>query len=173
MTTLRSCADTIDDDCLGALSFESRKEGIEQMQEPLKINPETAELLTARASARGLSVEDYLKSLLGVTPEQSAAPGPKISVDVRVKPGRAGTDPEAPDWEVRELEDGVIKESADIYENMTLAEANQIAEMWRAKKAEAEASTAEEFMAAMESLAEDVEPLPRDFSREDIYFPQG
>lgn len=30
-------------------------------------------------------------------------------------------------------------------------------------------STLEEFMAAMESLAEDVEPLPRDFSREDIY----
>jgi len=39
------------------------------MQEPLKINPETAELLTTQASARGLSVEDYLKSLLGVTPE--------------------------------------------------------------------------------------------------------
>ena len=34
-------------------------------------------------------------------------------------------------------------------------------------------STLEEFMAAMESLAEDVEPLPRDFSREDIYFPVG
>jgi len=31
----------------------------------------------------------------------------------------------------------------------------------------------EEFLAAMESLAEDVEPLPRDFSREDIYFPEG
>ena len=30
----------------------------------------------------------------------------------------------------------------------------------------------EEFMQAMESLAEDgIEPLPRDFSREDIYFP--
>jgi hypothetical protein len=34
-------------------------------------------------------------------------------------------------------------------------------------------STIEEFMAAMESLAEDVEPLPRDFSREDIYFLEG
>jgi hypothetical protein len=78
------------------------------MQEPFKINPETAELLAARASARGLSVEDYLKSLLGVTPEQSSMP-----------------------------------------------------------------STLAEFMAAMESLAEDVEPLPRDFSREDIYFPEG
>lgn len=30
----------------------------------------------------------------------------------------------------------------------------------------------EEFIQAMESLAEkDVQPLPRDFSREDIYFP--
>lgn len=34
-------------------------------------------------------------------------------------------------------------------------------------------STIEEFMVAMESLAEDVEPLQRDFSREDIYFPEG
>jgi hypothetical protein len=78
------------------------------MQEPLKINPETAELLAARASARGLSVEDYLKSLMGVPPEQSSTP-----------------------------------------------------------------TTSEEFMAAMESLAEDVEPLPRDFSRDDFYFPEG
>jgi hypothetical protein len=78
------------------------------MREPLKINPETAELLTTQASAQGLSVEEYLKSLLGVTPEQSNMP-----------------------------------------------------------------STVEEFMAAMESLADDVEPLPRDFSREDIYFPEG
>ena len=67
------------------------------MQEPLKINPETAELLATQANARGLSVEDYLKSLLGVPPETSTPP------------------------------------------------------------------TLEEFMAAMESLAEDVEPLPRDF----------
>ena len=70
------------------------------MHEPLKINPETAELLTTQASARGLSVEDYLKSLLGVTPES-----PPFDLD--------------------------------------------------------------EFLAAMESLAEDVEPVPRDFSRED------
>lgn len=78
------------------------------MQEPLKINPETAELLASRASARGLSVEEYLKSLLGMIPERSKAP-----------------------------------------------------------------ATIEEFMAAMESLAEDVEPLPHDFSREGIYFPEG
>lgn len=78
------------------------------MQEPLKINAETAELLASRATARGLSVEEYLKSLLGMTPERSTTP-----------------------------------------------------------------VTMDEFMAAMESLAEDVEPLPRDFSREDIYFPEG
>jgi hypothetical protein len=66
---------------------------------------------------------------------------PKISYDVRVKPGRAGTDPEAPDWEVLELEDGEIKNNADIYDNMTLAEANQIAGMWRGKKEEAEAES--------------------------------
>jgi hypothetical protein len=67
---------------------------------------------------------------------------PVISFNVRVKPGRAGTDPEAPDWEVCELEDGVIKNNADIYDNMTLAEANQIAGMWRSKKEEAEAAPA-------------------------------
>ncbi len=63
---------------------------------------------------------------------------PEISYDVRVKPGRAGTDPEAPDWEVLELEDGMIKNNADVYDNMTQAEANQIAGMWRKKKEEAE-----------------------------------
>ena len=68
---------------------------------------------------------------------------PEISFEVRVKPGRAGTDTEAPDWEVCELEDGAIKNNADIYDNMTLAEANQIAGMWRAKKEEAEVVPAE------------------------------
>ncbi len=67
----------------------------------------------------------------------------EISYEIRVKPGRAGTDPEAPDWEVRELEDGVCKNTADVYDNMTLAEANQIAGMWRKKKEEAEAVTSE------------------------------
>lgn len=66
---------------------------------------------------------------------------PEISYEVRVKPGRAGSDPEAPDWEVLELEDGVVKNNADIYDNMTLAEANQIAGMWRRKKEEAETAT--------------------------------
>ncbi len=63
---------------------------------------------------------------------------PAISYEVRVKPGRSGTDPDAPDWEVLELEDGEIKTNADIYDNLTLAEANQISGMWRRKKEEAE-----------------------------------
>ena len=63
---------------------------------------------------------------------------PEISYQIRVKPGRAGTDPNAPDWEVVELEDGQIMNTADIYDNMTEAEAHQIAGMWRQKKAEAE-----------------------------------
>ena len=69
---------------------------------------------------------------------------PEISYEIRVKPGRAGTDPDAPDWEVLELEDGVVKNSADIYDNMTQAEANQIAGMWRKKKEEAEAGASSE-----------------------------
>jgi hypothetical protein len=63
----------------------------------------------------------------------------EISYEVRVKPGRAGNDPEAPDWEVLELEDGQVKNTADIYDNLSLAEANQICGMWTKKKAEAEA----------------------------------
>lgn len=66
----------------------------------------------------------------------------EISYEVRVKPGRAGTDPEAPDWEVLELEDGQVKNSADIYDNLSLAEANQICGMWTKKKEEAEAGEA-------------------------------
>ncbi len=63
----------------------------------------------------------------------------EISYEVRVKPGRTGTDPEAPDWEVLELEDGQVKNNADIYDNLSLAEANQICGMWTKKKEEAEA----------------------------------
>jgi hypothetical protein len=69
--------------------------------------------------------------------------GPEISYEIRVKPGRAGTDPEAPDWEVLELEDGEVKNNADIYDNLTQAEAHQIAGMWRRKKEEAETGTSE------------------------------
>jgi len=65
---------------------------------------------------------------------------PNVSYEIRVSPGKAGTDPEAPDWEVAELENGVVKDSADIYDNLTLAEAHQIAGMWQKKKEEAEES---------------------------------
>jgi hypothetical protein len=63
---------------------------------------------------------------------------PEISYEVRVKPGRLGSDPNEPDWEVLELEDGAVKNTSDIYDNLTLAEANQIAGMWRKKKEEAD-----------------------------------
>ena len=66
----------------------------------------------------------------------------EISYEVRVKPGRAGTDPEAPDWEVLELEDGQIKNNADIYDNLSFAEANQICGMWTKKKEDAESGEA-------------------------------
>ena len=66
---------------------------------------------------------------------------PEISYQIRVKPGRSGTDPESPDWEVLELEDGIIKNNADIYDNLTLAEANQICGMWTRKKEAAEATS--------------------------------
>jgi hypothetical protein len=65
---------------------------------------------------------------------------PNVSYEIRISAGKSGTDPEAPDWEVAELENGVIKNDADIYDNLTLAEANQIAGMWTKKKEEAEAS---------------------------------
>lgn len=77
------------------------------MQSPLEIQPETAETLAAKAQERGLSVDEYLKSLLGLPNGKESAPA------------------------------------------------------------------LEEFTSAMESLAEqDVAPLPRDFSRDDIYFPE-
>jgi hypothetical protein len=66
---------------------------------------------------------------------------PNVSYEIRVTPGRQGTDPNAPDWEVCELEDGVIQDNADIYDNLTLAEANEIAGMWIRKKNEAEAGS--------------------------------
>jgi hypothetical protein len=66
----------------------------------------------------------------------------EISYEIRVKPGRTGNDPQAPDWEVVELENGEIKNQSDIYDNLTLAEANQIAGMWIKKKEEAEAGAA-------------------------------
>jgi len=68
---------------------------------------------------------------------------PEISYQIRVKPGRAGTDPDAPDWEVLELEDGEVKNNADIYDNLTREEAHQIAGMWTRKKEEAEGQPSE------------------------------
>jgi len=65
---------------------------------------------------------------------------PNVTYEIRVSSGKAGTDPQAPDWEVAELENGVVKDSADIYDNLTLAEAHQIAGMWTKKKEEAEGS---------------------------------
>jgi hypothetical protein len=62
-----------------------------------------------------------------------------VSYEVRVSAGREGRDPNAPDWEVCELEDGIVKDDADIYNNLTRAEAEQIADMWTRKKEEAEA----------------------------------
>ena len=35
---------------------------------------------------------------------------PNVSYEIRVSAGKAGTDPEAPDWEVAELENGVLKD---------------------------------------------------------------
>ncbi|MBK9313397.1 MAG: hypothetical protein IPM55_03980 [Acidobacteria bacterium] len=73
-----------------------------------QVSAETEQALIAQAEASGLSVDDYLKRLLGV--------------------------------------------------------ANNIPQII--------SGSVEEFIQAMESLAEkDVQPLPRDFSREDIYFP--
>ncbi len=77
------------------------------MQSPLEIQPETAETLADQARERGLTVDEYLKSLLGF------------------QNGKEGTPALA------------------------------------------------EFTSALESLAEQgVKPLPRDFSRDDIYFPE-
>ncbi len=64
---------------------------------------------------------------------------PNLTYEIRITPGRAGSDPNAPDWEVLELENGVVQDNADVYNNLTLAEANQIAGMWMKKKEEAEA----------------------------------
>lgn len=71
----------------------------------IEITGETAKVLADQAKALGLSVDEYLKTLLGVAQH-----------------------PQKP--------------------------------------------TTDEFIAALVSLAEDVEPIPRDFSREDVYFPE-
>src|SRR5947209_3738142 len=62
---------------------------------------------------------------------------PVISFDIRLSPGKAGVDPNAPDWQIVELIDGVVNSAAEIYDNMTKAEAEQISSMWLRKKEEA------------------------------------
>jgi hypothetical protein len=64
--------------------------------------------------------------------------------EIRVSAGKTGTDPESPDWEVAELEDGRVVDNSDIYDNLTYAEAQQIGGMWTKKKEEAEAAGAPE-----------------------------
>jgi len=63
-----------------------------------------------------------------------------VTFEIHVSDGKDRLDPEAPDWEVAELEDGVVKDNSNIYDNLTLAEAQQIAGMWTKKKEEAEGS---------------------------------
>lgn len=69
---------------------------------------------------------------------------PNITFVVRVTPGCAGQDPNAPDWEVTELEDGEILNNASVFNNLTLAEANDLASMWTKKKDEAELKETEQ-----------------------------
>jgi hypothetical protein len=60
-----------------------------------------------------------------------------ITYEVRVSAGRDGSDPEAPDWEVCEMENGVVRNNADIFDNLTLTEASDMAAMWTKKKEDA------------------------------------
>jgi hypothetical protein len=60
--------------------------------------------------------------------------------EIRVSAGKTGSDPGEPDWEVAELENGVVVDNSDIYDNLTYAEAQQIAGMWTKKKDEAESA---------------------------------
>lgn len=55
--------------------------------------------------------------------------------EVRLTEGRAGNDAEASDWEVVEIRSGQTEVACD---NLTRAEAQQMAEMWMRKKEEAE-----------------------------------
>jgi hypothetical protein len=69
---------------------------------------------------------------------------PNITFEVRVTPGCAGVDPNAPDWEVLELEDGVVRNDASVFDNLTQAEAEDMAAMWSKKRDEAELKAQEE-----------------------------
>lgn len=63
---------------------------------------------------------------------------PNVSFEVRLTSGRQGLNPNAPDWEVCELLDGQINSEAEIYDNLTRSEAEDLAAMWSRKKEEAE-----------------------------------
>lgn len=65
---------------------------------------------------------------------------PNVSFIVRITSGRQGLNPQAPDWEVCELLDGQINSDAEIYDNLTKAEAEDLAAMWSRKKEEAESA---------------------------------
>jgi len=69
---------------------------------------------------------------------QNSQKEPVITFEVRLTRGRQGLDPSAPDWEVRELIDGVVNSDAEIYDNLTKSEAEELAGMWTRKKEEAE-----------------------------------
>jgi hypothetical protein len=56
--------------------------------------------------------------------------------EVRLTQGCDGSDPEAPDWEVVEVKNGVAEVACD---NMTQSEAKHMADMWSRKRDEAEA----------------------------------
>jgi hypothetical protein len=61
-----------------------------------------------------------------------------VSFEVMLTAGRSGTDPNAPDWEVRELINGVVNSDAEVSDNLTKVEAEDLAAMWTRKKEEAE-----------------------------------
>ncbi len=61
-----------------------------------------------------------------------------VTFEVRLTPHRRGLDLNAPDWEVCELADGVVNVNAEVYDNLTKAEAEELAAMWTRKKDEAE-----------------------------------
>jgi uncharacterized protein (DUF736 family) len=67
---------------------------------------------------------------------------PNVSFKVRITSGRQGHNPNAPDWEVCELVDGQINSDAEIYDNLTKSEAEDLAAMWSRKKEEAESEKA-------------------------------
>lgn len=96
----------------GELCWRLMQPEAESMNDALteQITPEVIQALITQAATSGLTVNDYLARLLGVT--NGAQPAPQRA-------------------------------------------------------------TVDEFITAMESMAEDVPPLPRDFSREDIYLPKN